>query len=293
MKAFHTFRYKINPDGTVLSPVKSDADLLVMLLSALEWRNHNGEIHLITNPQGYEHLCENIGREGLNAIYDNISVRLHEEYVLNHVIDERIFWAGSKIFALHQVDSPCVMLDIDMIVWKPIKFDRLDAGVVGMHYEDVNNDYYPGRDYFSFYGGYSLPSGLDWNVKAMNTALAYFSDAVLKNEYCHSAISFMDKVRIKSDSIYNGLPYMLFAEQRLLPMIAKKHGAKISSFAELDWLFSDKNEVFSHIWGYKQYLRDHQEAHHQFCVDCVERIAYEFPDVHTLLKKHSRFSKYI
>ena len=43
----------------------------------------------------------------------------------------------------------------------------------------------------------------------------------------------------------------------------------------------------------KKYLKDNQKAHQQFCVDCVERIAYEFPDVYALLKVHSWFAIYI
>lgn len=283
MEAFHTLCTNRRYD----TPELTDAEILVMIISALEWKKHNGRIKLLTDNKGYNF----IKKLGIEFIWNSCSSSL--EAFHNQNLNEDVFWAAPKLYALKIFNAPCVMLDLDFIVWKMIKWDDIDTDLMTIHREDVNNSVYPNQNFFDE-NMREWYSSLDWNIRACNTSFVFFNDENLLEKYVDEAFYFMRNVKIHDPvADYGGLPYMVFAEQRLLPMIAEKQAARISSFADLDWLFSEQNEIFSHIWGYKKYLKDNQKAHQQFCVDCVERIAYEFPDVYALLKVHSWFARYI
>ena len=51
---------------------KEDFDLLTMVLSALKWREKNGEIHLITDTLGKQYYKET----GLDILWESVSDEL-------------------------------------------------------------------------------------------------------------------------------------------------------------------------------------------------------------------------
>ena len=51
-------------------------------------------------------------------------------------INETVFWAGAKILALSKQNAPCVMIDLDFILWENIcMFSRCDDGGVWMSFQ--------------------------------------------------------------------------------------------------------------------------------------------------------------
>ena len=261
MRAFHTLR-------TAVGNVRlCDFELLAMLLSALEWRRHNGNIMLVTDEAGMAY----VHRQGIAAAWDRVVPGLRNMQQAG--IDEQTFWAGAKLLALSQQPAPCIMIDLDFIVWKKIDFERLQPAVVAIHRESVNNSVYPVREFFQMRAGWQWPESLDWSVEACNTAFVYFGSERLRQVYCSLAMRFMRA----ADTRNAGLPYMVFAEQRLLAMCAVRLRESVGTFADLPELFGGRQRCFTHLWGMKEHLRRNPEEAAAFCRSCVRRLQRDFP----------------
>lgn len=273
MKAFHTLRKK---------KYINDFEIFTMILSALEWRKYNGEIKLITDKKGLEF----VQRYGIENIWNDIELSLDE--MDNLPINENVFWAGAKILALSKQNSPCVMIDLDFIVWKQLDFSRYENELAVIHRESVNNKIYPQQDYFKV-NKFHFNEKWDWSLLACNTAFAFFGDEELRQYYCRKALEFMADVNIKEDY----LCYMVFAEQRLLAMCADELDCRINSFSKLYNLFDTKQTEFTHIWGEKGRLRQDERFSREFCKKCLNRLQAEFPQWVNYLSNFEWFSKYL
>lgn len=245
-----------------------DFDLWNTALSAIMWRKLNGEIKLVTDSFGFEYY-KKIGILGLwnetnNTLGDNITG-----------IDPLIFWAGGKLFALQREEAPCAIIDTDLIIWKKISFSDK---IIGAHFEDLNPDIYPDFEYFNLK---DYPK-LDFDNKALpiNTAFLYIPDESFKQYYTSQAISFMRSTEKTNDR----LCYMVFAEQRMLAMCAKKLGYKIETLLDKDSLFVPQSGV-THLWGAKQAMRENSEERKKFCEKCKNRILTEFPEYSFIAQK--------
>ena len=267
MRAFHTLRTKNNLDFKL-----ADFEILTLILSALEWRKHNGEIFLYTDSHGKKIL----GDAGILEIWDGVDTSLDKMQSLK--IDEKIFWAGAKLFALRQQTFPCVMIDLDFIVWRPLDFDEFKSDIAVIHRESTDAPCYPDANYFHFKNNFSLPQNLNWSLEPCNAALVYFGDKNFVNRYCDFAFEFMKAANpYENQSGWDLLPYMVFVEQRWLAMCAENCGVKIHSWSNLFELFGGQ-KFFTHIWGHKQILRENPDAAEKFCRDCAARIKHDFPD---------------
>ena len=263
MRAFHTLRIH----GDNLSMQKFE--LLTMILSALEWKKHNGTIKLITDSRGAEYL----NHFNIIDLYDEVDTSLDTLDSLN--IDEKVFWAGAKIFALSKQQAPCVMMDLDFIVWQQLDFTPYLNNAAVIHFEKVNNYIYPSAEHFKFKDDFKFPPALDWTVEACNTAFAYFGANDIIKKYCDFAFEFMQR----ADTNNATLPYMVFIEQRWLAMCMKLMNRKVYEMSSLEDLFSGHQKYFTHIWGHKQRFRNNPEQSDRFCQDCMQRLKYDFPEV--------------
>lgn len=258
-----------------------DFDLLTTILSALEWRKHNGGIQMITDERGAEYYK----KLGLEHIWDlGISARL-DEYV-GPDIPPLPFWAAGKIFALRRQSAPCVMIDTDFIVWKPIVTGLREAKLAVIHREPINNEIYPGKTFFDMKNGYRFSDAWDWSVLPCNTAFLYTADEEFKEYYTGESIRFMKNLRDKKDIIAE----MVFAEQRLLAMCAQEKNVPITSLLNPREL--DNQGSFTHIWGYKSTLAANKNARRNFCRKCISRIIHEFPAEKENLEKINILKSY-
>ena len=266
MRAFHTLRTKNFSD---FAP--EDFELFTLIISALEWRKLNGEIFLYTDAVGKNFL----ERRGLTDCWNGIDSSLDEMDSLG--VDEKVFWAGAKLFALQKQLAPCVMMDLDFIVWQPIDFSRFGANVAVIHREEKNLPCYPDKNFFSFTDNFALPQDLDWSLDPCNAALVYFGNKNFVDGYCNFAFKFMCNARPAAELHgWDLLPYMVFVEQRWLAMASKIFGVELHSLSTITELFGGQN-VFTHIWGHKTFLRENPAAAKKFCRDCAGRIAHDFP----------------
>ena len=252
-----------------------DFEILTTILSALKWREKNGKITMITDSEGERYYQ----KANLISIWDSV------ENILDDVdVNPDVFWAAGKIFALSRQNAPIAMIDTDFIVWDTIDASS-DAAVI--HYEDLYPDVYPGKEYFKM-KDYAFDEEFDWNLKACNTAFCIINDEELLKYYCEQSIDFMRHTAEQADY----LKYMVFAEQRLLPMCAKRKGKSVSAFSDLGSLFGENEKRFTHTWGMKQQMRDNHELRKDFCFRCINRIVHEYPYMYDIMKNIETLKQY-
>lgn len=265
MRAFHTLRTRNN------SAQIADFEIFTMILSALEWQRHNGKIFLYTDRAGINFF----DAQGLSDLWNGVDTSLDEINSLG--IDENIFWAGAKLFALSKQPSPSVMIDLDFIVWRPLYLKPNDSSVTVIHRESRDLPCYPDKNYFRF-RNFELPPNLNWELEPCNAALVYFGDKNFVRRYVEFAIKFMQTANpLPNQSGWDLLPYMVFIEQRWLAMCAELFGVELKTFSDLPALFGGGQKKFTHVWGYKKFFRENSAAAEKFCRDCAGRIAHDFP----------------
>ena len=278
MDAFHTLRVR-RPENFALA----DFELFTLALSALEWRKHNGRIKLATDSVGAEYMHEC----GLSEVWNSTEILLDGMTSLD--IHEDVFWAGAKIYALSQQVAPCVMIDLDFILWQTIEFARFGKDLAVIHRERVQPPVYPPKCFFGFVDGWQLPNWLDWSVLPCNGALVYFGSNRFLREYTGFSLDFMKHAATKSDR----LSYMVFAEQRWMAMCAKKMGIPVHELSSVESLFDKKQKYFTHVWGYKQKLRENLDEADKFCRTCGDRLKHDFPEFAEKLKDYAWAANYM
>ena len=157
------FRNKFNAPYEI-----EDFEILTTILSALKWREKNGNIKMVTDSVGAQYYK----KTGLDVIWNSV------ENILDNVdVNSNVFWAAGKIFALKEQNAPVAMIDTDFVVWEKLDEEKL-ADVSVIHFENLYPDVYPPIDFFHM-DNYEFDIDFDWNIKACNTAFC-----VIKTKNC-------------------------------------------------------------------------------------------------------------
>lgn len=256
-----------------------DFDILTTVLSALKWREKNGTITMVTDSTGFEFYKE----RNLLGLWDEITTDLDN---IPEYVDSQKFWAAGKLFALRGRTTPVAVLDTDFIVWDRIAFDNLGDLTV-IHREELYGDVYPDIYHFRMMRGYIFNPDFDWRINPANTAFYVLKSEDLRDFYIEEAEKFIEY----ADNGDN-LTYMVFAEQRLLPMCADVLGIEISEFSNIQRLFSDGERYFTHTWGMKQQMRENDALRHDFCLRCARRIKDDFSEFVPILAEIDEIKDY-
>lgn len=266
IEGFHTLwtapYFKQNTEDTYSM---QDYELLTMILSALMWRKMNCPITLY----GDERAIDYVERQGIAHIW-NGGIK---EIEVPDRVSPRVFWAAGKLYALKKAKMPAVMVDLDLIVWKNIEKYIEGTNICAIHREGIYPDVYPGREFFNMKDGYAFDPGWSWDEPPVNTCMLYMADEQFKNYYVDSSINFMENCRETEEN----LCHMVFAEQRLLAMCAGREGKIISSFFP-EAADIEGQDVFTHLWGYKNILKFNYQKRVEFNDRLCERIEREFPE---------------
>ncbi len=268
LKAFHITHTRPYHDQGATFHIE-DFELLTTILSALQWRRKNGSIRLYTDSVGKEYY----EREQMTFIWDEgINIQVLEN--IKETIDFSIFWAGGKLFALKDMPTPCVMIDTDFIVWENLssKISNVED-VISIHREELMEGVYLPEELLKKAPNYRFDEKWDWNEKAANTALLYMGNNTLKEYYTSSAIKFMQNNLERPSEL---ISQIVFAEQRLLAMCAKSSNVELKSFCKEEEL--QEQNSYTHLWGYKQTLRDQPDVALKFCTDVVTRLVSDFEE---------------
>lgn len=239
------------------TPFRMDeSDLATAELSARLWRRFNGPIRLLTDPAGEAYVKST----PLAAAYDAILPVLDPRCC---GIDPNKYWAAGKIAALSRIATPCAILDMDMIIWRPL--DLAGEKLVCACVEFLNDTVYPPLSFFRTAEGYPFPPGWSEAATALNTAFLYMGDATLKADYTREAFRFMLAER---ETPNYWAVCMTFAEQRILGMCAEARGV----YARLLIDMEPRGEIFTHIWGAKGMLRRGGEFRQLYLEICGEKL---------------------
>ena len=266
-----------------------DFEILTLILSALKWREKNGKIKLYTDNVGYDFYKK---LDLLNLWDGGIECNLDE--IVDKEINAYNLWAAAKIYVLREEKEPFVMFDTDLIVWKPIHQYLEKSDAVAIHGE-ILHFAYPPKDSFVMNHKYVFDPSWSWEEKPINTCFLYIENKELKNEYVEKSIDFMNNAKIPpGDANYNYITYMVFAEQRLLSIIAKKQNIKIKKIFDFVDILSPNifQDLFTHVWTYKEQIKHFQHLRDDFCRRCVLRIQKEYPDYIRILQKTNLFNRY-
>ena len=231
-----------------------ETDLATAELSARLWKRYNGPIRLLTDPTGYEAVRSTALADAYDEILPVLDMRCCG-------IDPVKYWAAGKIAALSKLQTPCVLLDMDMMIWKPL--DLNGEKLVCACVEFISDTVYPPLSYFRFVGDYAFPPEWNEEATALNTAFLYIDDEELKREYTREAFRFMLAERETPD--YWAV-CMTFAEQRILGMCAEARGI----FARLLWDMDP--ESLTHIWGAKGKIREKEEYRTFYLETCEKKL---------------------
>jgi len=242
--AFHVIWTKPhNASGKPFS--MNDAEMLTMIISALMWQKYNGTIKLYTDRQGYEFIRE----KGIVGLWDG---GIDTEVLENNTypIDPEIFWAAGKLIALEAQTGPCVMLDTDLIVVRPIH-DRLEmSAVTALHQEIPAPEVYLSPSLLKKPVEYKFPDYYNWLAAPSNTAFLYIRDISFRDYYLKESMKFMMNNTDKPKEL---ISQMVFAEQRMLSICAEHTRLPVSYL--LSDPFSSTNRDVIHLWGFKSLLR--------------------------------------
>lgn len=248
-----------------------DYDFLTMILSVLKWQEKNGPAMLLGDDMALAYLnqwnLEHLFSEGFSSL------------TVPGEINPKIFWAAGKMCAFHAVKAPATMIDLDLIIWEDLNpiFSTVDGLVI--HKEDLRPEVYPDFRGFSVKESYSFPESWDQSVLPANTAMLYLRDQDFKNFYTEESIRFMKA----STETHDKLCPMVFAEQRLLSILAKEKNRKIECLFPLMQNIGKQNLV-THTWGHKNIMKYNYEERMRFCVRVLNRIKNDFPDTFEELK---------
>lgn len=242
-----------------------DYELLTMIMSALMWRRMNGSITLYGDKKAIDY----VEKKGVAHIWDGGI----EEIDVPDRISPRVFWAAGKLYALRSACMPEVMVDLDLIVWKNIGSYIKETDISAIHREGIYPEVYPGRDFFNMREGYEFDPDWNWDAPPVNTCMLYIADEQFKKYYVDSSIDFMENC-IETEE---NLCHMVFAEQRLLAMCAGKKEKRIASFFP-EAADIDRQDVFTHLWGYKNILRFNFQKRVEYNRRLCERIERDFPE---------------
>lgn len=285
MRGFHV--YSLRPEATWYGRDQRanrcdfpDFELLALILSALCWRRHNGSLRLYTDAACADYFAA----RALETLWDDgIDTHALRTATLNTNVST--FWAYARTVALAHEHAPCFMLDMDMIVWKPIA-RLIRSDFMSIHSEPLSFGVYVPRSQLATPAGYRWEDW-DWTVLPCNAALMYFGDDGARRYCAEQGLRFMHGNFVEENG---ALPaYAVFVEQRLYPMCMHKSGVTARYFLRdhASELLADgaPNDTFTHLWLYKRHLVADQEARRTLCVRMIKRIARNFPEFQrTLLR---------
>ena len=280
---YHVFWSKphLGRQGHDASLELTDFELLTWITSTLEIRRHS-PIHLVTDSDG----AAFIRGSGMGGLYDGIRTDLDD---MPAGIDSRIFWDGGKMFWFQRLETPCVVLDYDAILWRPLE---TSATVLALHEEERSWSFYaPNREKFERFGFRN--GGWNWEANPVNTALVYFSEPALPHGMGKRSVEFMQDYSDFASTAgpeerltvpkYNRAT--LFAGQRLLGMCAARHGLQMQFLTTLHpcLLTLRRNPTCTHLWISKALYRCIPEAREALANHLIDHLTTLHPGCRELL----------
>jgi hypothetical protein len=244
-------------------------ELYTAALSSLIRRKSGNRTIMHTDSRGALYF----GRVGLADLWDEIRVTIPDDL---EGINPRMFWAAGKLFALRATPAPVLQLDTDFIAWR---LPELADTAVAAHHEELTPHIYPSITTFKTRDSFIFDDSMNYSPKPLNTAFLYLPDEGFKQHYVEQSLNFMKSAQDCDDF----LTYMVFAEQRLLAILANHRQVKVGTLFELCEAHVQRS--YTHTWGAKQVMRDVPSEEERFCEKCRSRIRKDFPEREWIIER--------
>lgn len=254
--------------------------VVTQFLSAVSWKFFHGKVALYTN----DAWLNVIKKWGYDKVYDYIDTETLK--TIPSKVDQSKYWAYGKLHVASTIEEDFVLIDNDLWIVKPLNFDD-NLSYMGYHYEnfDSKEDSTPYIDFDNI-----IPSKWAgrWNktLMATNAALLWINDKNLLKEWLSIAKEIAENPEPIEIEDPQNIRYMVFLEQRLLPMIANEMGLTYGTFmksivyqthkhrieSNTQWEpipsnWTDENLIeymsIRHIWGGKKLWTDYPDIRNQ------------------------------
>lgn len=246
-----------------------------------------GQVRLVTDSVG----ARFVERLGLEPFYNGgISTTLDR---VPQVIPPRVFWSAGKLFALRETEGACVSLDCDAILWRPLsrglKAAALHSECTEWVYYRRNRERY---ERFGFGG-----SEWDWETPPYNAGIVFLRDPAGASAYGETAVRFMHdfgrwlaRHGESGAAVEDHQDAMLFAEQRLLPMVLATRGVRLTALGELHPCAPQlrRNARCTHLWFSKRWYDACAEARRAYCRHLEQHVARRHPEADALIQRWRR-----
>lgn len=266
-----------------------DFEILTMALSACTFRRLGYPMNLVTDTKGAQFLQ----RVGVLQCYDNVYTSLDKLTGVN----PSVFFAAGKNLAYEQMQTPCVSIDMDAVMWRMPEFDEFNTDLVVLHEDILEWDCYHSSK--ELYGELGFKSGFwNWNVKPYNVAVLLFNNAYLRTAYTSMSQMFMENYSrfynreylqdMSKDIVKFGrhprVFEQIFAEQQLLAMIANRMKARVCTISSIDASTDHlmSNPVVTHLWGIKSVYRANMEVKDALVAGLLNMLGKNYPETRRL-----------
>jgi len=281
-----------------------DYYLLTFILSALRYKYLYPESRLKLYADGLS--VRYLDGKGLLDCWDVYDGTTLDKNIRPGVFDNSCFYSVGKFFAYREENAPCVLLDVDLVLWERVDDVLRDNALVFTHWEDVHPEtyWYCSRDKLKTPKGYRFNELWDFDVMAANTSFVCFNDRRLMEVYTEEVIRFMEHNFVVG--VFNIIkPELLFVEQRLMMMIAREMGlwdsiaplidtvwnCACGTFTRVDerigsWHFyrPEKNQRVTHTWIAKQTIEKNNLYRRYYCCRMIEHILAIRPQLESTLR---------
>ncbi|MBI4579025.1 MAG: hypothetical protein HY718_04940 [Planctomycetes bacterium] len=205
-------------------------ELLTSTAAALFWRKQGGEMVLYTDSRGVGFYRE----VGVVDAYDHIDVSCLDAYTARCGVDPALAPCVARMHVLGSIPHPFVAMDLDFVLADPGCFPYREADLCCLHWELPTPPWYPPFEEQFIPEGFPLPTDLDFATLVPNIAFLY----VAVPEFFRSYAALAESYAIRSVEANANVPpnrIAIFADQRLMGMLASKHGLIFQSLLNDMW----------------------------------------------------------
>lgn len=266
-------------------PDLSPLELLMLTTSVLQWRRWNGRALLFCD-HVYARYLDELGLLPLWQGVDTQTIATAGELRAN----PGAFFSLGRTVAIMTMPVPFVALDCDFIAWRSLAGELAPGEIVFTHWESTQpSGWYPAPHDLCRPPGYEIDATRNWALPAANVSLTYFGNEAVRDAYTREVIRFANGNPREPLPDNNATPELVFAEQRLLPIVAYEHGVPVRSLVSGvyaggptvgDWdpiAVADQPAGFTHGWWYKKWMLAKDPRRIQLTRELTQALATDFP----------------
>lgn len=218
------------PDGIA---ALTDLETLLLAVSVSEWQRLHGRAHLYCDNAYAEYL----EKKDLLALWDSVDTETISR-ANRHNVNAKVFWTLGRLLALGTVRVPFVSLDCDLVLWRSFMSEFVEGEMAVTHWEATNDSpWYPAPHELTMPSTYQFRPQRSWSLAASNASVIYFGRGTesVRDTYVEETLRFITGNNARVMPKLGVAPEILYADQRLLPIIANEAGVPLRALINATW----------------------------------------------------------